>query len=147
MRVTFDDSVELATVPGPDRLFRLRKNFEGTIDGAPFTIPSGFLTDLASVPQVFQNVVLNNDPTILRPSILHDWLYQTGGTPRNTWFKFTRAQADEILREGMAECGAGWCRRWTVWSAVRLGGGRAWQMRHARRLELGIRFFRLTGRR
>ena len=103
--------------------FELMTSFRAMIDGRVFDIPKGFRTDLASVPRVFQNIINNDDPDILRPSIVHDWIYQ-----HHMWGKkfVTREWADAVLREGMAFCGAGWLRRWTVWSGVRIGGGSIW---------------------
>lgn len=136
MKIILPTAVDLRTVPGDVRLFELTLPFIGVIGSSAFTIQTGFVTDFASVPKLFQNVITNDDPDILRPSIVHDWLYQHGGAPPGTAFAFTRAQADAILREAMAACGASWHRRWTVWAAVRLGGTRAWRTATLRRCVL-----------
>jgi len=44
------------------------------------TVPAGFLTDLASIPKVAQGIfMLHDDPVILKPSVIHDFLYGNKG--------------------------------------------------------------------
>ena len=134
MNISLQPTVSLKTIFAPVRLFQLTEPFSGIIDGVDFKIPAGFVTDLASVPRVFESVVPNDDPQILRPAILHDWFYQSQGIPEGTAFWLTRAQADEVLREGMRVCGASCAKRWAVWAAVRVGGVWAWRNALARML-------------
>ena len=126
MTVTLDPYVDFRTLPGPHRLVKLLSAFNGTIDGRPFSVPDGFVTDFASVPKVFENIFTNNDPDLLRASIPHDWIYQHLGAPAGSGLILSRFQADAVLREGMAFCGASFMRRWTVWLSVRAGGMGSW---------------------
>jgi hypothetical protein len=87
--------------------------------GYPVTVPSGFRTDLASIPRPLWNIL----PPIGRydrAAVVHDLLYQrrTAGVDRGL--------ADVVLREAMEVCGVGaWTRRAIYWG-VRLGGWRTW---------------------
>lgn len=83
-----------------------------------FTIPAGFITDWASVPQIFWSLV---SPINLacEPSILHDSLYATRIVPR--------AQADGMFRRMLREAGVGFVRRWMMYLAVRTFGWVAWK--------------------
>lgn len=87
--------------------------------------PKGLLTDFASVPRAAWLYLSPNDPVIEYPSVIHDAIYQVGGKvgERN----FSRAEADEILAEAMAACGARWGQKKVVLNAVRMFGGSHWK--------------------
>jgi hypothetical protein len=89
----------------------------GEVGGEKIEVPSGFLTDLGSVPQIFWNLI----PPIgkpLRAYVLHDWLY----------FRqlYTRSKSDWVLFEAMGVAGVNFFKRWTIYLAVRSGGWVAW---------------------
>ena len=44
-----------------------------------FTIPSGFVTDGASIPPLLWNILSDTSPDILYPSFAHDLLYSVHG--------------------------------------------------------------------
>ena len=58
------------------------------------TVPVGFVTDFASIPQALQAIIRANGPYIL-PAVVHDYLYWKQSC--------TREQADRILLLGMIE--------------------------------------------
>lgn len=81
------------------------------------TVPTGFKTDLASIPQVLWNVL----PPLGkydRAAVVHDYLYQHNG--------ITRAQADAVLLEAMAVSGVRADQRWVIYAGVRVGGWAPW---------------------
>ena len=87
------------------------------INGQPYVIPAGFVTDGASVPRGLWNLF----PPYGRYSkaaLIHDFLYQFGA--------MTRAQADYVFLEAMKELGVGFLARWAMYSGVRAGGWAAW---------------------
>ena len=90
----------------------------GLLNGIKITVPTGFHTDLASIPAPFRTWFEVNGPH-RRASVVHDYLYRRGIG--------TREAADRIFREAMQDCGVSWWRRWTMWSAVRIGGWAAWR--------------------
>lgn len=139
MTVTLDEYADLRTMPGDRRLFKLLRAFDWSAGGRRFRIPAGFVTDLASIPDAAGFFMTNNDPRILRAALPHDWLYQYRGSPPESGALFSRADADMILREGMAVCGAGWFARWTVWFHVRLYGAFAWKPANAQMRALELR--------
>ena len=81
-------------------------------------VPKGFVTDLASVPRLFWSV-LRPDGEYAYPAIIHDYLYWTQKT--------SREQADLILRLAMKDFGIESATALSIYKAVRLGGGSAWQ--------------------
>lgn len=92
-----------------------------------FFVPSGFVTDLASIPRIFWNIL----PPFGRytgAAIIHDYLYQT--QPRVVGLAglvpLIRAQADNILMEAMGVLGVSKITRWTIYLGVRVGGMFAW---------------------
>jgi hypothetical protein len=80
-------------------------------------VPTGFVTDLASIPQIFYSL-LRPDGNYAFAAIVHDYLYWTQPCPRAT--------ADEILKFGMQDLGVGTATIATIYSGVRVGGQSAW---------------------
>ena len=79
-------------------------------------VPTGFPTDLASVPRMLRGVV--SKVTGIEASIAHDWLYdQREGE---------RADADRLFYEMLKLSESRW-KAWIMYRAVRAGGGIAWR--------------------
>lgn len=105
-------------------------------DVTAFKIPTGFKTDLASIPRIFWAFISPLDYVIQVPAVIHDFLYKT----HKPWvytlenkklrfrrkIQFTRKQADMVLREKMKSFGAGIIKRNLVYLMVRIGGWKAW---------------------
>lgn len=93
--------------------------------GIVITVPVGFVTDLASIPQPFWSLGFGPMGRWNRPAVVHDYLYSVGGRlPGGP--TFTRARADKILDQAMAACGVPAWRRAVIWAAVRIGGSGGW---------------------
>lgn len=84
------------------------------------TVPASFVTDFASIPRAAWSILDPEDPVILFPSVVHDYLYFAGETAG------TREQADGVLREAMEICGASAWQREAVFRAVRWFGASHW---------------------
>jgi hypothetical protein len=82
-----------------------------------FTVPKGFVTDLASIPRIFWSA-LRPDGNYAYSAILHDYLYWTQSRPREA--------ADTILRESMTDFHVSPATIATIYEAVRLGGQKSW---------------------
>ena len=80
-------------------------------------VPSGFVTDLASVPRVPIAFMLAG-ATSNEASVVHDFLYTSHIVDRET--------ADAVLREASAVTGVPAWRRGIMWAAVRAFGGSHW---------------------
>lgn len=88
-----------------------------------FTVPAGFVTDFASVPQVVTWLVPKMG-AYTRAAVLHDWLCSdledtaasTGAMPLAS-----ARDTDGIFRRVMRENGVNLVRRWLMWTAVRWG--------------------------
>ena len=91
------------------------------------TVPKGFVTDFASIPEVFWSVDLSPNGRYSKGAIVHDYLYWTQGC--------TREQADNILDIAMKEHDVAFVTRSSVYGGVRLGGGSAWQKNAAERTQ------------
>ena len=81
------------------------------------SVPSGFITDLASIPRLFWNI-LPPFGKYTEAAVIHDYLYRTHLT--------TRAVADRTLLEGMRLCRVSRWQRVVIYCAVRLFGGIPW---------------------
>jgi hypothetical protein len=87
------------------------------ISSDSITVPVGFVTDFASIPQALQSIIRANGPYIL-PAVVHDYLY---------WKQTcTRQQADQILLLGMIENQVREIHRSAIHGAVSVAGGFAW---------------------
>lgn len=89
-------------------------------------VPAGFPTDFASIPRIAWRYIDPEDEVILYASVLHDALYSWAGTLPDS-LKFTREQADLVLREAMKLSGARWDQCAAVYRMVRLFGGSHWK--------------------
>jgi len=107
---------------GADGNIEVLKGFRYLWEGAVIGIPSGFISDLASVPRILRPFIGKTELGALGP-ILHDALYRSGGRGG----LFSRAEADRIFLVAMGEQGVGWLRRWVAYVAVRLFAWGAWQ--------------------
>jgi hypothetical protein len=91
--------------------------------GQVITVPAGFVTDGASIPQLLWAIM----PTwgrYSRAAVVHDFLYAAlrAGAPHQ--FAPDRKTADGIFHEAMVVCGVNTTIRWLIWVSVRLFGGR-----------------------
>lgn len=100
-----------------------------TNDGETIKIPSGFITDFASIPRVLWAFLPPTGDYGLS-ALAHDWLYRHGGriihtTAPNgeiTYRIYSRAECDRIFLQAMEDLGVGWLKRRTMWLAVRNWG-------------------------
>lgn len=95
-------------------------------------VPAGFVTDLASVPRAVWSFYPPDGPWA-KAAIIHDFLYATRGT--GVWHgrigvtrdrPYTRKEADDILKEAMADRKVGSWEQSVIWTSVRLGGAGGW---------------------
>ena len=89
------------------------------------TVPKGFVTDFASIPQPFWSAGLSPNGKYSKAAIVHDYLYWAQGC--------TRKQADNILMIAMKESGVEATTRTAIYEGVRLGGDSAWDGNAAER--------------
>lgn len=113
--------------------------------GREWSVPTGFDTDLASVPRdslfVFISIgvmlgglsfgswlwlsllflmwAFPRSGMHNRAAVLHDWLYWGLVRPGT----MTRRQADAIFYEALRACRVDRVRAWVMWAVVRVGGG------------------------
>jgi hypothetical protein len=89
------------------------------------TVPKGFVTDFASIPQAFWTLGFSPNGKYSRAAIVHDFLYWSQGC--------TRLEADNILLIAMKESAVPPTTRDAIYQGVRLGGGSAWDTNAAAR--------------
>lgn len=95
--------------PRQDSIFR---------DGV--TVPVGFIHNGPSIPDRLRGIVFYTH-RLLRPSIVHDYLYTYGY--KTGW---TRKEADRLFLESLKAEGVGRIRRRVMWLSVRVAGWTAW---------------------
>lgn len=88
------------------------------------TVPSGFVTDLASVPRFLRDrKAFDVNGASRRPAVLHDYLYATGMLGKEI--------ADDIFRQALRDEGVGAVTAWAFYQAVNWFGGGPYR-EHAR---------------
>lgn len=97
--------------------------FESQILGL-ITVPAGLLTDFATIPGLVRWVIDDEDPDILYPSIIHDFLYSLTGAV--AFPKLSRHVADDVMIEAMRAVNAPKWKQGVVSAGIRAGGARAW---------------------
>lgn len=124
----FTTTPVLSVLPAPDK-WRLEVPLRWEAPDIDLTIPKGWVTDLASIPRMFQNV-MDVDGLSRCPAILHDWLYNAQFT--------TREFADEQLRRALILYGESAAAARVYWLGVRAGGWLPWnrRMRHGGGLQV-----------
>jgi len=104
-------------VDGRHWIVRQPMTYRIGISSATMTVPVGFVTDFASIPQALQSIIRQNGLYIL-PAVVHDYLY---------WKQTcTREQADQIFMLAMIENKVADVHRFPIHTAVRAAGGFAW---------------------
>ncbi len=87
-------------------------------DRDTFTVPVGFVTDFATVPQPVAWFIPRMG-VYTRAAIVHDWLCSGLGTPAGA--PVSAREADGVFRRIMREEGVPPLRRRLMWTAVRWG--------------------------
>lgn len=100
---------------------RLLEDFVVMTSAGKITVPKGFHTDFASIPQLFQGII-GKFGKHMGPAVIHDYLYRTLLPGR-----VTRKEADEIFLEEMADADVSYWKRYTMYWAVRIGGSSSWR--------------------
>ena len=80
-------------------------------------VPTGFVTDFASIPPIFFSV-LRPDGEYAYAAVIHDYLYWTQTRPREV--------ADEIFKLAMQDLKVNIVKLTAIYEAVRQLGGKAW---------------------
>lgn len=124
----FLSPLELEYIDG--RNWKITAPFEYAVGAATskliITIPAGFITDFASIPRIFWNIL---PPTgkYGKAAVVHDLLYRE---PRllvkGQWRPIVRKTADCILLEAMTVLGVDWFQKDIIYYGVRLGGWLTW---------------------
>lgn len=89
--------------------------------GHKIVVPTGYRTDLASVPRV-PGIYWRYGNTAVIPALIHDYLYEVNP---ESW---SRKTADKVFFEAMAAENdpPSAASRWVMYMAVRLGGRSGW---------------------
>lgn len=85
-----------------------------------FVVPTRFIHNGPSIPDRLRGVVYYTH-RLLRPSVVHDYLYTYGA--KQGW---TRKEADQLFLESLSAEGVGIIRRRSMWVAVRIAGRSHW---------------------
>ena len=108
------------TAPGGNLIYALMQAMRYQDGNRIYTVPAGYQTDLASIPQRYQQRPPNESPTA-RPGVLHDYFYTSHEEPRHV--------ADRMFRHALRDEGVPLGKRLAMWAAVRAFGGPSYRAR------------------
>ncbi|MBL4629519.1 MAG: DUF1353 domain-containing protein [Roseicyclus sp.] len=127
--VRLKDTVKLRTGEDADYVVGEGYTIQLRVDGAIWglTVPRGLVTDLTSVPRPLRIIASRVGPW-LEAAIVHDYLYiawqDVPGLPARDR---DREFADLVMLRAMEAANVGAVKRWLIYRAVRLFGGRAFR--------------------
>jgi hypothetical protein len=107
------------------RWFKLHHFFRCITSKGLFIVPTGFQTDIASIPRAF-HTILSPLGEYAPAAIFHDWAYSRQS---NGYFPADRKAADDIFLELMHNLGIPWYSRHSIHLAVRMFGGKSYKKR------------------
>lgn len=111
MKVEFLTTLDVRDID--DHKWQLLAPFVVGVDDHAIKVPTGFITDFASVPRLpFAFMLFGNIGH--RGAVVHDFLYATGEHPR--------AECDEIFRALLIAEGVCNTRAWAMYQGVRTFG-------------------------
>lgn len=119
---------ELSVSPAGEQRWKLTQDLVCDTPFGILIVPKRFVTDGASVPRPVWWLYPPMDGDYDAAAVLHDWVYRNA-----TKLKLNRAQADQLLGEGMVATDTAARKRVAIYGAVRLGGWLAWS--NARKTE------------
>jgi hypothetical protein len=127
MSMIFPDDIRVRFSRYADglRSFVMEHYFRVVTSKGLFTIPTGFETDIASIPRAFHNL-LSPLGQYAPAAIFHDWAYSRAS---NGHFPQDRKMADDVFKELMFNLGVPWPTRETIYLAVRAFGWRSYKKR------------------
>jgi len=97
----FEGDLVTQAVTGEDSYILTMPFQYTTVDGVVITVPQGFKTNFASVPNLCKLYIDDNSHFIRMPSVVHDLLYSA----QSAEYGFTRKEADLILMQACIEKG------------------------------------------
>ena len=106
---------ELVTTPRGER-WEVMEVYQYETSKGIVKVPKGFMTDYASVPRIFRNIV-NTYGNHGRAAVVHDFLYS-----KECVLEITREEADKIFLEIMEECQVNCIKRQFMYRTVRIFG-------------------------
>lgn len=95
--------------------FRTCDELNVLIDNNPYSVPAGFDTDLASVPNLFWSVLSPAEAKMMAPAILHDYMYQCPNI-------LSRRYADDVFYSALVQEDMRVSSAYQMYSVIRMFG-------------------------
>lgn len=122
--VSFGLDLTFRYLPGKRRSGRQLVALTAPFTWGDITVPAGYETDFASVPNWADGLCPVFD-SYAPAAVIHDYAYTMGGKIPNGP-TLTRKEADDLFLSIMATLGIPWWKRSIMYRAVRIGGGSGW---------------------
>lgn len=105
-------------------LVMLTAAFRYVSEVGTITVPLGFISDGASIPRIFWNI-LSPFGEYFEAALIHDFLYSKA----SDGYGLDRGESDYLFLMAMKDCGVGFIKRHTIYRAVRIGGWASYKKR------------------
>lgn len=115
--IRFENDIDIVKISEDPVIWQLQKELLVWINDTLIIIPQDFKCDLASIPYILQWKYNPEDRSLIRPAVLHDYLYQ------NPHF-YSRKDSDDIFYYSLEKEGNSYSDRYAMYMAVRLFGWR-----------------------
>lgn len=112
---SFENTLKMEVVRAGWKLLEPFRYNSETLDRVVI-VPTGYVTDLASVPRVMRWLVPVANAKNRKAAVVHDWLCSKGVQES---MGISQRQADEVFREALTSCGVSFIGRWSMWLPVR----------------------------
>ena len=121
---------KLVLLPGDGKHHRLEGDWHVEHYGRWYTVPDGFVTDGASIPNFLRPICgdPNKAPRVYA-ALMHDWLYHRGGSDAD------RKAADRLYRDLQIWYGIPDYKAHVEYFALRLCGRSHWHSKRERKTE------------
>ena len=120
---SFTTPLVITPVDGLSDTFYLQEQFRYRIGDRNskeiIEVPVGFITDGASIPKIFQNI-LSPWGDYGKCAVLHDFLYRYGQLG-------SQKASDQLLLEAMEVAGVEKWKQFVIYRALRIGGWLTWR--------------------
>ena len=115
---TFPEPLDYRSIMGTSKI-QIIKRFTAITSIGVIYVPAGFVSDGASVPQIFWSI-FPPFGKYLEAAVVHDYIYE------ELCHKFTKEKADRVFKELLKVLRISSVKRNTMYQCVKYGGKGGW---------------------
>ena len=117
----FLDKLHLEHVEGENWKVLTKFRYVWDREGIVIEVPSGYITDQASVPSIVLPIIVNDTGNIAKAAVVHDFGYT------DLMDVMTKKEVDRMFYDAMLEAGVPKWRARIAYTGVRMNWVKAWK--------------------